>query len=174
MISALVQQFMPESVDLRVSGPGGFAFVQSTPEDIRGQFDFSTNGASESLNRAVTQQQLINLFELASGASQWVEIPTGEIIPMPVLDTYIALKELYEGYGRRNAENLLYRPEIFGQPLSNNLLSSYGLPPIPGLDQLTQNPNTGGMRNRGQRPQTTDPRQIIQNANRVQPIGVGA
>jgi hypothetical protein len=147
MISKLVQQFMPEEMDVRINGPGGYQFHRLSADQVRGEFDFKAQGSSEALNRAVVQQQLIELYETSKDAVQHVQMGDGTIVPVPVLDAYQALKELYEGYGRRNTDKLLYRPEVFGLPLNNELLNSYGLPSIPGLDQLQRNPQTGALRN---------------------------
>jgi len=182
LVSALVQQFMPEQMDVRLNGPGGVQFAPVNQDDVRGEFDFKASGSSETLNRAVVQQQLIELFNTAQGANQFVQMPGGAIVPVPVLDTYNALKELYEGYGRVNIDKILYRPELFGMPLTNDVLNQFGLPSIPGLDQMQPNPNTGALR--AQRKQggaaqlqnmsrSVDPKQIINNANRPQPLAIG-
>jgi len=179
MVSKLVQQFMPEDAQVRLQGAAGPVFQKMNPEEIRGEFDLKASGSSEALNRAVVQQQLIELFNTAQNTTQYVQMPGGAIIPVPVLDTYNALKELYEGYNRRNTDKLLYRPEVFGIPLSNDLLNQYGLPSVPGLDQLQVNPRTGSRRNEQgaaalqNMGRSVKPEQIINRANRQTPTGVG-
>lgn len=173
MASKLVQQFMMPGTEVRINGPGsGLSFVPLSPEQIRGEFEFQVAGASEALNRAVVQQQLIEMFDTSAQAVQHVQMPNGQIVPMPVFDTYQGLKEIYEGYGRRNTDKLLYRPEIFGIPLNNDLLGQFGLPAIPGLDQLQVHPRTGAMRNDQAMAQLTnmsasDPGAPVKQANQV-------
>lgn len=179
MVSKLVQQFMPEGVDVRINGPGGQFFQKLSPQDIRGEFDFTASGSSESINRAVVQQQLIEMFSVANEATQYVQMPTGQIIPVPVLDAYNALKQIYEGYNQRNTDKLLYRPEVFGLPLNNELLNQYGLPAVPGLDQMPLDPMTGARRaNAGSLPMpnrsSVNPGDIVNGANRAAPQSVRA
>lgn len=150
MCAMLIEQFMPPGTEVRLNGPGGVSFAARSPEDIRGEFEYQVGGISESIRRSVAQQQYIELFGLANQATQYVQLPSGQIIPVPVLDTYNALKMMYEPAAGKATDRVLYRPEIFGQPLSNDLLSQYGLPAIPGVDNLPLNPATGG---RGRSPQ---------------------
>lgn len=175
MVAALIAQFMPDETELRVNGPGGFSFQKINKQDIRGEYDFRAGGASESMNKAVAQQQMINLYNIASQATQYVKMPTGQMIPVPVLDTWNALKDIYEGAGVKDVDKILYRPEIFGIPINNETLNQFGLPSIPGLDNLQPNPKTGALTNPNNLPRSVDSKQIINNANnknRVNPVGI--
>ena len=169
MCSKIVQQMMPQGLEFRISGAGGYNFAKYGANDIRGEYDFSTRGSSEAINKSVVQQQLINFFSLASQATQYVRMNTGEIVPVPVLETYEALKDIYEGFGRKNMDKLLLRPELFGVPINNEVLGQFGLPPIPGLNGQQPNALTGGFGGNklsaGNLPTSTDPKQIQANAN---------
>jgi len=178
-VSKLIQQFMPDELDVRINGPGGFAFQKRSKDDIRGEFDFKVGGASESINRAVMQQQLVEFFNTAQGAVQYVQMPEGQIVPVPVLNAYEAMKDIFEGWNRHDSDKLMYRPEVFGIPLNNDMLSAYGLPAIPGMDQLEQQPATGALRRQGMGGgqhggRSVNPTDQIQSANRPKaaPAGV--
>ena len=146
-ISALVQDFMPEEVEIRIVGAGGDSQFQSiTQAEIQGEFTFKASGTTNAINRAVAQKHMIDMFSIANNATQYVKMADGQVIPVPVLDTYEALKDIYQDYNRADVDKLLYRPEVFGIPINNNVLAEYGLPPIPGLDA---NPMTGALSNTG-------------------------
>lgn len=147
-----IQQFMPEEMELRINGPGGPNFQSYGPADVRGEFDFMASGASTAYNRDIINQQLINFFDIANASQQLVRMPNGALIPAPVLDTYNALKQIYEGFNVKNLDKILYRPELFGIPINNDLLGQYGLPAIPGLENLSADPRTGGMARPGAMP----------------------
>lgn len=134
--ASLIEQFMPKEVAIRVVGPKGVDFVPRRAEDIQGEFDYRVGGITENINRAVQQRQLIELFELANNSSQIVQLPNGALVPMPVLNTYEALKQIYEPTAGKSTEKLLFAPELFGLPVDNQMFQQFGLPPIPGLDAI--------------------------------------
>ena len=169
MCTKIIQQMIPEGQEFRIAGQGGMNFANYSAEDIRGEF--KTRGSSEAINKAVVQQQLINFFNMSNQATQYVTMPTGEVVPVPVLDTYNALKDIYEGFGRKDTYKLLLRPELFGIPISNEVLGQFGLPPIPGLEGKQSNPLTGGFGGPTVNPKTlpssTNETQITRNATQL-------
>ncbi len=140
--AALIQQFMNREVAVRIQGQTGPAFQRRSPDDIRGDFQYRVGGVSESMNRAVAQQQFINLLQQTKDMTQFVQMPNGAIVPVPLIDSYNFTKAALEPLMGRTTDKMLYRPELFGIPLSNDLLNQYNLPSIPGLDNLPVNPNS--------------------------------
>jgi len=139
-----VSQMMPDSVEIAVEDLGGPAFQRLTREEICGEFQFQVSGASEQINRAVAQQQMVDFFQLSSQANQLVMLPTGEIVPMPVQDNYQAIKMIYQGWGQRDTGRLLINGSVFGRPVNNDLLAQNPTQP-PGY--LATNPANGGLIN---------------------------
>jgi hypothetical protein len=147
MVGALIEQFMPPQVEIYVSGgPAGYGRTVS-PEMIRGEFTYRVRGISESINRSLQRAQLVELYNIGANSQQFVRMANGMIAPVPLQDNYYALKELYEAFDRRDAEKIVIRPEVFGQPLNSESLNPFALPGVPGQDQLFTNSTTGALRN---------------------------
>lgn len=177
LLSKTLQQFMPDEVSVRMMGAPGMQFQKLTPDQIRGEFVYSTSGASQSMNRAIVQKQLIEFFDRTQQADQLVRLPTGQLVPMPVLNTYNAAKDILHGFDQKNPDRWLYRPEVFGMPVDNETFEAFGLPPIPGLQNMPGGASAGGngQRTRAQsenmarvqqQSRTVDPNRAVQNANR--------
>lgn len=147
-IGSMIEQFMPEELEVQLSGPGTGQFIKMTPEMFRGEYIYRVSGISAAINRSLQRQQLLELAQIGASMQQFVRMQNGMIAPVPLQDNYYALKEVYEAFDRQDAENMLIRPEVFGEPLNNTALSSYPLPAIPGQEDLNQHPLTGALRNR--------------------------
>lgn len=148
--ASIIIQMMPKGTSMRIHGPGGAHFLDVTPEQLRGEYDYQVTNGSEGINRSVIQQQLINFFALANESTQFVRLEDGQIAPVPLVDTYNYIRNIIQGWDKNLTDRVLYRPELFGTPISNDLLGQFNIPPIPGLDQL---PVQGGTGARGVVPQ---------------------
>lgn len=138
--SSLIDQFMPDEIAVRVGGPKGNDFVRQTPADIQGEFDFRVGGITENINRAVQQRQMIELLSVSKDMQQLVQMPTGQLIPMPVLNVYEALQAVWEPTSGASTDKILLPPELFGLPIDNQLFQQYGLPEIPGMNGMGGGP----------------------------------
>ena len=153
---ALIQRYMPDTLEVAIHGGEGQMFEEFTRDMVNGQFNFRVSGASTAINRAVVQKQMIELYSISKDATQFVRMPEGQLVPVPVLDQYQALREMYQSIGHKSTDRILYRPEIFGIPLNNGILQQYGLPQVPGLDQMPVRPGSEGKM--GQQPPRPNPR----------------
>lgn len=176
MLSKTLQQFMPDNVAVKVFGGQASEFKEVSREDIRGEYEYSVTGASQAMNRALLQKQMIEFFRDAQNSEQVVRLPGGQIVPVPVLNTYNALKEILQGFDNRNADRLLHRPEVFGIPVDNDMFEQFGLPGIPGLDNGGNGGRTRGQQQTlaavGQRSRSVDPTKLVTNANKQSAVGV--
>lgn len=146
----MIMQYMPEGTEVRIGLGQGAGFLAVSPEDVRGEYMFSVTGASESINRAVVQRQMIDFTAIATGLQQYVRDPmTGAIMPVPVLDAYNWAKDICGGWNK-NAEQVLYRPEVFGIPVTNEMFGEFGLPPVQGLEQMQSRPGSENPMRQGQ------------------------
>lgn len=139
-----VAQMMPDEIEVSVEDVGGQAFERLSRDQIQGEFAYRASGASDTINKAVAQQQVMEFFALAKDAQQYVMLPTGQIVPMPVQNNYEVIREFYESIGKRNVNRMLYNPNLFGQPLDNSLLGQVP-PQMPSY--LQRDPLTGALRN---------------------------
>ena len=135
-VSALIDQFMPNEVAVRVAGAKGINFQNRTPADIQGEFDFRVGGITENINRAVQQRQMIDLIATSKDMQQLVQLDNGALVPMPVLNVYEALQAVWEPTAGTSTDKILYPPELFGMAVDNNLFQQYGLPALPGLEGM--------------------------------------
>ena len=141
--ASLIIQMMPKGTSMRIHGPGGAHFLDVSPEQLRGEYDYQVTNGSEGINRSVIQQQLINFFALANQSTQFVRLEDGQLAPVPLVDTYNYIRHIIQGWDKNLTDRVLYRPELFGQPINNDLLGQFNIPAIPGLDQLPVQPGTG-------------------------------
>jgi hypothetical protein len=161
--SANVDQFMPKEVEVRLSGGQGNQFKKQTQADITGEFDYRVGGISEQMNLAVFQQQMAAMYGQIKDAQQFVQMPDGRVLPVPLIDAYNMVKSMLEPTLGQSTNKVLYAPEVFGQPLSNAMLQAAGMPQIPALDNMAPGgPNFGG----GRLPTSGNPVDIIANANK--------
>jgi hypothetical protein len=145
-----VAQFMDDTIEIAVEDMGGQAFEKLSRDQIQGEFTYRASGASDTINKAVAQQQVSEFFALAKDAQQYVMLPDGQIVPMPVQNNYEVIKEYYESMGKRNVNRMLYNPALFGIPLDNTLLGQQP-PVLPKY--LARDPRTGALRNPASTPQ---------------------
>lgn len=171
----LVQQHMPQNVSMRIGGHGGFDFQDISPGDISGDYDFQVSNGSERINRSVIQQQMINFLGIIGDAQQFVRLPDGQMAPVPLVNNYEYIKSVVNNWDRNLTDKVLYRPEIFGIPLTNDLLGQFNLPAVPGLDQLHQQPGTGARGNvpftRAGNLTSVNPGRVNQNSVNTPKIG---
>jgi hypothetical protein len=179
LISKTIQQFMPEEVAVRVADSPKQEFESVQRQDIQGEYDYSVSGASEGMNRAIVQKQLIEFFNSAQAVDQLVKLPGGQIVPMPLLHTYNAAKEILQGFDHKGADRWLHRPEVFGMPVDNDMFEQFGLPRLQGFENIPvasgDNGRPGGnpvnaLRGGGQS-KTVNPTRLLSNAVKQPTVG---
>jgi len=139
LIVSLILQNMGDSTSIKVSGSTDF--VDYDPEELRGQYKYKVGGASQAIARGLIHQQLVSLYEISSNAQQYVRMQTGELVPVPVLNVYNGIKELYQSAGHSDIERYLYRTEVFGIPVDSEMFKNFGLNDTPDeIDNLQVNP----------------------------------
>ncbi|RJX21814.1 MAG: hypothetical protein C4570_02070 [Ammonifex sp.] len=147
-LAAMIEQFMPEELQLYMTGPGAGVMQKLTQDDIRGEFHYRVSGISESIRRAGNKQALVELVQIAQGAQQFVRLFNGMIAPVPLLDNFYAFEQLFRTLDREDAEKFVIRPEVFGMPLNTDQLSPVPMPGFPGSENLNQHPLTGALSNK--------------------------
>lgn len=164
---------------MKVLGAPTTEFQSVKRDDIQGEFQFSASGASEGMNKAIVQKQLIEFFLATQESSQLIKLPGGQIVPMPLLHTYNAAREILQGFEHKGADRWLHRPEIFGMPVDNDTFEQFGLPRLDGFENIPAAPPGGG-NGQGASPtgarapgsRTVNPNRLLQNATKQPTVSV--
>jgi len=149
IIAGIVEQMMPPTIEMMIGGFGLGNYQKLSKDAIRGEFNYRVAGISEAINRAVTREQMLQLYEIAANSQQYVRLMNGAIAPVPLQDNYYALTQLYEAFGQPDAKKYTIRPEVFGMPLSNDVIATNPSQSIPGVENMAQHPITGAFSNNG-------------------------
>jgi hypothetical protein len=100
MCASMVQQYIQDPLEVQITGeqaPAIPKFVQLTPEDLIGTFDFELVAANYATNKVVRQRTLLEFTQLLGGS--------------PYLNQYEGIKEMAKVMEIRNINRILYTPE---------------------------------------------------------------
>lgn len=102
MCASLIQQFMDGNIEVQITGnpPAIKNYMQLSPEDLIGTFDFELVAANYATNKVVRQRTLLELVNLLGQS--------------PYINQYEALKELFKVFEIHNSGKILYTPEQVG------------------------------------------------------------
>lgn len=63
--AAIIQQFLPQEMVMRIKGPlGQYLFQTITPDAIGGRFDFDIEGESSTQTESIRREQTLSLFQM--------------------------------------------------------------------------------------------------------------
>lgn len=96
---AILQQYMPEQMVVRVLGPGG-QFLWSTvdAQSIEGAFDYNIEAESASQTESIRREQAMGLFNT--------------LISMPQVNPYRLIEDVLSTFGRKDIQSYMMSPEM--------------------------------------------------------------
>ena len=99
MSASMCQQYITDEIEVQITGdnPALPKFVQLSPEQLIGCFEFDLVAANYASNKVVRQRTLLELTQMLAGS--------------PYLNQYESIKELAKVFEVRNVNKLLYTPE---------------------------------------------------------------
>jgi hypothetical protein len=115
----ILQQFMPEEMQIRLIGEDGqAAFVPITAESIQGAFDYRIESESSAQTETVRREQTLALYNMLAGN--------------PIVDQQELVEDVLRSFGRKDTERYIATP----MPMAGPSPLAEGTPPQNGNQEI--------------------------------------